>query len=351
MKPLVVFLNGIADDNTIKVKMVKKNAQFIFSSTGSSNLFGYLNTPEFESQHLMLDLNSASSFELPRLPQVIFNEISDTDSHGLSLDKAERLLANFGSDVIVMNPPSRIKKTSRDQISQLLQGIENVDMPQTVRFRASSPRDVLETIQNSGLHYPLIIREAGLHNGANMLLIEQESDVFKLYALPLDGREFYLIQFCDYQINGVYQKYRFMVINGKPFIRHVRHSDNWMIHFKTCQSFLSRRPEFVEYENQLMAQFEKGLQQQIQPMISAIYQRLGLDHFGIDCALNPNGRMLIFEANASMHCMSTSEKSSRYDQVIAKIRQQLIELILLKAQQARLQQTPAGLKQAGNTLG
>jgi hypothetical protein len=34
--------------------------------------------------------------------------------------------------------------------------------------------------------------------------------------------------------------------------------------------------------------------------LDAIRRRIGLDYFGIDCALDPDGRVLVFEVNASM---------------------------------------------------
>ena len=35
-------------------------------------------------------------------------------------------------------------------------------------------------------------------------------------------------------------------------------------------------------------------------MIDAIYDRIGLDYFGIDCAVRSDGSLVIFEVNANM---------------------------------------------------
>lgn len=327
MKPLVIFLAGIADDMRIKIKAIQHNTRPVLSTTGSSNVMHNLETDEFEKLGLILDATPTSTLEFPRRPQLIFNEIVQPDTHGVALGKAMKLFAQFDSQIGIINHPKYMAKTTRDQIYQHLHDIPNLIAPETLRVKVCSPHDILTAFQNSSLQYPFIIRECGLHNGDKMFVIKQESDIFELYALPFDGREFYLIQFYDYQVKGVYRKFRLFVIDGKAYIFHARHHHHWKIHHTSCYEFLKQNPEYLDQEISLLKNFDTEIRPQIEPMITAMHQRLQLDHLGMDCAITPEGQLLIFEANASMNCLVMPEKTDRYLEVMAKINQALVEMI------------------------
>jgi len=55
--------------------------------------------------------------------------------------------------------------------------------------------------------------------------------------------------------------------------------------------------------------------------IQEITNRLGLEIYGIDCSLRPDGSMLIFEANANMNFLTNDhpEMNARMDMIKGKI--------------------------------
>ena len=66
----------------------------------------------------------------------------------------------------------------------------------------------------------------------------------------------------------------------------------------------------------------------IQTTITEIYEKLGLDYFGIDCHIDDNKNILIFEVNANMDVLQTSKKKKELlDPYIKKINLAIIKMI------------------------
>ena len=92
----------------------------------------------------------------------------------------------------------------------------------------------------------------------------------------------------------LYQKYRFVIVDGKPFIRHFVTSDYWMVHFFIAEKFMEINPQYIEEENHILKNFEYDLKAQVQPVITEIHKRIRLDYFGIDCSIDKQGQICLF---------------------------------------------------------
>ncbi len=69
--------------------------------------------------------------------------------------------------------------------------------------------------ENEAMHYPVILKAAGLHNGQQMTRIDgPEHLVGLLHAFALDGRPYYLIQYKDTAQQGIYTKHRLVMVRG-----------------------------------------------------------------------------------------------------------------------------------------
>ena len=193
-------------------------------------------------------------------------------------------------------------RTTRDNIYQLLHDIDKLHVPKTVRIRPKSPSDIYEAIEKENFEFPIIFRKAGDHGGVSTLLVKDENEMF--YAFPLDGQDYYLTQFVDYaDKDGIYVKYRLVVIDGKVYLRHVMFAESWMVHArneleetKTDAKVISKR-------------FLKENTPSIQLIVTEIYHRLGLDYFGIDCYIDKEMNLLAFEINANMNIFIQTENS------------------------------------------
>ncbi|HSR74089.1 MAG TPA: hypothetical protein VLL31_04530, partial [Sulfurovum sp.] len=171
-------------------------------------------------------------------------------------------------------------------------------------------------------------RQAGDHGGISTVRIDDETEQF--YAFALDGRDYYLTQFVDYaNKDGIYTKYRLVVVDGEVYIRHVIFSDHWMIHSKS-REYMEKHKEYQLQELNILKSFNAKIKPKIQGTISEVYQRLDLDYFGIDCNIDKDMNLLIFEINANMNVFTNTAKSgdNPWTKQIETIKKAVINMIL-----------------------
>jgi glutathione synthase/RimK-type ligase-like ATP-grasp enzyme len=242
-------------------------------------------------------------------PSLIFNQIADADTHRGALERCIELCDQVNTTVI--NHPRHVLETGRDQVAARLQGIPGVIMPRTVRFQPRSPDDVFAHATGQGMSFPWITRVAGEHHGRSMVRVNGPEDYPALHALPFDGRDFYLAEYVEYRDeDGFYHKQRIVVIDGEPLLRHSLYFDDWRVH-ASSRSFMLEREDWSTD----IARFERLSNAVLPPLRAAIQEiaeRLQLQYFGIDCSLRPDGRMLIFEANANMNVLHGPNPATRY---------------------------------------
>lgn len=316
-KKNVLFLNGIEDNRNVKISKISKNGNIQWQSRGSTNLNNFLKNNYFTCSKLILD--TTSNQELPQqIIHGVFNEIADADSHKITLQKAEDFYQAVSSHVPFLNIPSSVMKTTRDNIFKLLQDIDKLHVPKTVKIQPKSPQEIYETIQKEGFELPVIFRQAGDHDGISTIRVNDKSEGF--YAFALDGRNYYLTQYVEYvEKDGLYKKYRLLVVDGKVYLRHVKVSMDWMVYHKTQ----IENPEKVQQRSaRRFFDHEKA----IQKVVNQIHHRLQLDYFGIDCYIDNKMNLLIFEINPSMGVF-TKEKNDIFSKNVDEIRKAVIKMI------------------------
>jgi len=257
--------------------------------------------------------------QLPRqMIHGIFNQISDPDTNKITLQKVEELHKAVSAKIPFFNIPSRVMETTRDNIYRLLQGIDDLSVPKTVKIEPKSPQDIYNTIKKEGFAFPIIFRQAGEHGGIGTIRVDDDTEQF--YPFALDGRAYYLTQFVEYaEEDGLYKKYRLIVVDGKAYLRHVKVSAGWMVHhFSQVEN-----PEKLQ---QISAQRFSDNQKSIQKVVTKIYDKLQLDYFGIDCYIDEKMNIMIFEINPSMGVFLQA-KGDIFSKNVDKIRQAVIKMI------------------------
>jgi len=326
-----LFVSGIPDDGSGQVSLPADSGLTI-AINGSCNVFA--NLPNYPGNSHVTYMNGSvepQNLNLKFKPNVIFNEISDPDSHKRSLSRCVNFINSLGCPVV--NHPDLIINSSRDLIAKNLSSITNIRVPNTVRLSPLSPMDVKASIKNSKLKFPLIFRKCGDHGGVSTVLIEGLKDINTLmYQYPLDGRDYYLTEFVDYPSDdGLYRKYRIVVVGGQVFLRHMIISDNWLIH-SNSRYFMADKPELVKEEKDTLTTFGAELGPKIIDSISEIIKVLKLDYFGVDCNINDKGEILIFEINANMNILvNSSEKPNIWEAPIFAIKKAICQLTYQRA--------------------
>jgi hypothetical protein len=78
-------------------------------------------------------------------------------------------------------------------------------------------------------------------------------------------------------------------------------SEDWTVPASDRQQVMAERPELIAAEEHMFATPEGAFSDEVQQVFSAVRERLSLDFFGMDFGIAPDGRVVLFEANATMN--------------------------------------------------
>ena len=250
----------------------------------------------FELEPLLMTLRQQSGGGDLAAFDCVLNLVSEADHSPNTLEALQLLLRGYHGRVI--NRPEAVLRTSREEVAQVVSGIPNLLVPGILRFRGGDADAALETVTAAGLVFPLIIRLPATHRGRTMVLVETEE---QFRSAVSDEQEYIAIEFVDYRsADGIYRKYRTWSFGGRQVFRHLAPSDHWMVHVTQGNDFMIDRPDLIEEEMRLMERLEGAFPDQVHAIVAEIGERLGLECFGVDFGFHPDGRMVLFEANAAM---------------------------------------------------
>lgn len=326
-KKNVLFINGVPDDKKVEVHTILKDGRIGWTTRGSANIADHIQNDLFNRSMVTFDTNPEQDIELNDI-HAVFNHISDADTHKITLEKAKNFYNAVAGKIRFFNSPANIMKTTRDSIYQLLQDIDKLHIPKTVKIRPTSPSDVYDTLEKEGFKFPVIFRQAGDHGGISTIRIDDNTQQF--HAFALDGREYYLTQFVEYaDEDGMYVKYRLVVVDGEVFLRHTIFNDHWIIH-SNSRKYMEKNQKYKRRERDTLNSFDTKIKPRIQPVIDEIYGKLELDYFGIDCHMDEHFSITVFEVNANMNVLINTAKSSIniWTQEIDTIKRAIVKMII-----------------------
>lgn len=316
----ILFTFGVNNHGQATVRP-DEQGQMRIHVDGSSNVLGMLDFKGITVvPYLIYGPNVPQPpFRFPGKPTLIFNQISDADSHSVALRRCVELCAHV--DAPVIDAPEAVLQTTRDEVARRLADIPGVRVPRTIRCTPTSPAEVIEIIDKEGLGYPVIQRRTGEHNALSMVLLDCPDDRDHLDVFPFDGRDFYLTEYVDFSDDhGIFYKHRIVMVDGEAMPRHVFFSDQWKVNSKSL-AFMKAHPEYGTPAEKLDA-LERERLPKAQAALQEIARRLELDYFGIDCQIGPDGEVLLFEANSNMNIMTdvVPEISDRVQAIKQRLR-------------------------------
>ncbi len=191
----------------------------------------------------------------------------------------------------VLNKPEHILKTSREALKKSLENADNV-------FVADIQRLSRAETANYNAYFPILIRPLDSHAGRGLEKINN-SDELVPYLKSIDDEKFFLTRFVDYsKPDGLFYKYRIVLIGGKPFVAHLAMNDHWMIHYLNAGMKEDAGKRGLEAQG--MASFHTSFALRHAQAFEQMHQRLGLDYLVMDCGETPDGKLFVFEADTIM---------------------------------------------------
>ena len=203
----------------------------------------------------------------------------------------------------LLNHPKPSLDLSRDRVGELLQNKAELSIPLTAR----ADREALAQLQGGADlksfladgEFPLIIRPIGSHAGKGLEKLSTKDDI-AAYLAAHDSEEFFISRFIDYSsADGLFRKYRIVLIEGRPFLCHMAISQNWMVHYLNADMDSANNSKRDE-EARTMANFDEDFAKRHHAAFEELNKTFPLDYYGIDCAETKDGRLLIFEVDTGM---------------------------------------------------
>jgi tetratricopeptide (TPR) repeat protein len=228
---------------------------------------------------------------------LVFNGIGDPDAAGPTTAPVERFLRQCRGPII--NAPARVARTRRDRLPFLLDGIANTVVPPVRRLSpASFPNEKLPPpVPGSAAPFPILLRSAGSHGGQSMVLVESAAAFAAIRCIG--EAALYATRFWPYRsADGYHRKYRMIFVGRTPYPYHLAISHHWLVHYVTADMLSD--PAKCEEERRFLDDPESIIGATAMDAIRTIGDRLDLDFAGIDFSILPDGRVLVFEANATM---------------------------------------------------
>ncbi len=227
--------------------------------------------------------------------RTLVNLITEAEGNAKVLENLKKLLRGVPGRVI--NKPEAVLRSTRDQVSRLLTGIPGLIVPKAVRLHGGKAALAAKTLEKTGIAPPVIVRETGTHTGKILGLFDSVDTA----VAALGPGEHIATQFVDFaSADGLYRKYRVYFIGPHVILRHMIISDAWNVHVRDRTRFMSQHPELVAEERGLFESADP-FTPAVRKVFAAVRERMPLDFFGMDFAMTRDGRVVLFEANATMN--------------------------------------------------
>ncbi|MEP0332103.1 MAG: hypothetical protein ABJ350_21890 [Anderseniella sp.] len=234
----------------------------------------------------------------------------DSDASRRFLDEIERQLVNWPTPVL--NKPDRIVHLERDQLSNMLCDVPGLVVPRMAR----SDRSALAAVGNgetdisdilSEAAFPVVVRPVGSHAGRNLEKLTCNRDVLA-YLHHCDDQEFFVSDFIDYSSeDGAFRKSRIVFVDGVPFACHLAIADQWKVWYLNAD--MEQNDEKRAEEELFMARFNDDFCERHAAAFADLVKHVDLEYFGIDCAEDRDGNLVVFEADNALivHDMDSHE--------------------------------------------
>ena len=230
---------------------------------------------------------------------LVFNLIGDADEGTAALACARAFEERCG--VRLLNEPRKVQRTRRHMIPDLLAGIDDLVVPRVAQFAAAALKGPAREglLMDAGLGLPLLLRSAGKHGGDSLERITTGQALAEHCSSLSADDMVYATAYHEYRSpDGFYRKYRAIYVDGALFPYHLAISPHRVVHYFSAE--MEAHSWKLDEELAYLDHAGEVLGARAMAALTAIGRRMGLEYCGVDFALLPDGRVLLFEANATM---------------------------------------------------
>ena len=218
--------------------------------------------------------------------ELVVNAIADAERGAAALPLAAYLADRSRTRVI--NAPRAVAATSRVENARRLRAC-GVITPEATWLRENAEPDA----------FPLIVRVPGLHMGRGMRRVDDQAALARAIDELGPRNDLLAIRYVDTRSSdGAWRKYRVMAIGGVLYPLHLAIAQRWDVHYFSSAN--AERADYRAEEARFLRDPVAALGSRAWDALRGVGAMLGLDYAGIDFALDADGRVVMFEANAAM---------------------------------------------------
>lgn len=305
----VVELPYRGDGRPIRVLLI------VSASAGNVPAERFLDDRIFATSKLVAEYYDAS---IPLPPHdVIFNAVGDADICLPALHSVQALLEHIDSPVI--NAPATVLVTGRAQNAMRFNDLAGVRAPQIVAFTRTAllEVDAAGELACRGFRFPLLVRAPGFHAGLHFERVERAEMLAETVA-RIPGDSLLAIEFLDARSpDGNVRKYRAMIVGPALYPLHLAIASQWKVHY--FSSDMADRAEHRVEEEAFLNDMPAVLGAPAMAALETVREHLSLDYAGIDFSFDTQGRLVVFEANATMalpHLESEARSDARRGAIV-----------------------------------
>jgi hypothetical protein len=220
---------------------------------------------------------------------VLFNTIAESERARHALELAARFAER--SAVRPINSPAAVARLGRSDVARIFAASTTILVPPIERADAAALR-----VRPPAM--PFVIRPVGSQAGFALARIDAPPEL-QTYLDEHPHDAYFVMPFVDYRsADGFYRKYRVMFVDGAPYACHLAISPRWMIHYYNAA--MAEHAWMRDEEARFLADLGGVLGGTPAKALREIAAAIPLEYFGVDCAIAPDGRLLLFEADAAM---------------------------------------------------
>lgn len=260
--------------------------------------------------------------ELPELPEadVVFNNVASGERLSVPgrLDQVLRLVERIGRPVI--NHPNAVAKMTRQNAAELLAGIPGLLVPRIARYwRALSRFDEVSADVAKNFMYPVIVRHIAAdsssklrHSENKTAALVHDADELRSFLERVNWPQFYVIQYVDLRKpDGNFRKLRATFAGDEIIMSRCQYDRDWMVGGLAGMEFYDAFPNLVVEIERILGDPEATLGSHVMPVLAEIRRRIPLDLYGMDFDIDDDGRLVLFEVQATMNLVPDSHTPDR----------------------------------------
>lgn len=241
--------------------------------------------------------------------QVIYNNAANAELNLMRnySDKVRAISGRLGLEVV--NGADATDLTTREKNYERLQDIDNLIFPKTVQFEfARGEEDGIAGRIEAEFEFPVLIRSVGTHRATALCRVDNAEGLRR--AMPRFARwPCYVIQFHESRHRtGNFLMYRAVFIGGVFYPARMYLADDWLVSGPAqralAQTLIGADPALQDEEKAWLADPEGVIGGANMAALHAVNRVIGLDCYGVDFGIDPDGRIIIFEANSAMNTLS-----------------------------------------------